>query len=223
MKSNEQIQQDVENAIKWEPQLHAAEIGVTVKDGVVTLTGTVDNYYKKMEAENAAKNVTGVKAIVEKIEIKLLHSEKKTDEEIASLVLKALQDALSVPHESVKVKVQNAWVYLEGDFEWGYQKEAAKNAVERISGVKGVVSSIIIKSPIHDKMERDLVEDALKRHWSINSDAIAVKVSNTNVTLTGVVHSLYEKEEAARIAWKTPGVWTVDNNLVVEHDYAFTE
>lgn len=220
MKTNEQIQQDVEDAIKWEPLLRAAEIGVIVRNGIVTLTGTVDNYAKKMEAERAAKNVAGVKAIVEKIEVRLPHTGESADEHLAESALEALRNAWSVDEEKIKVKVQNGWVYLEGDLPWNYQKESAENAVNKIPGLKGLVNNIAIKSYSRDKMEQRLIEDALKRHWSINSDLISVKVSGTNVTLTGVVHSLYEKEEAARIAWKTPGVWSVDNNLTVEYKFA---
>lgn len=223
MKSNERLQQDVEDAIKWEPSLHAAEIGVTVKDGIVTLSGTVDNYLKKLEAEHAAKSVTGVKAVVEKIEVRLPYTLVKSDQEIAANVVRALEDNWSVPDKKVKVKVENGWVYLDGTFSWDYQREAAKTAADKIPGVKGVINNITIKSDIHDKMEEKLIKDALKRHWSIKADDINVSVSGTAVTLTGVVSSIYQKEEAGRIAWKTPGIWHVVNNLVVEYNYALTD
>lgn len=220
MKDNQSLQQDVEDALTWEPLLKAAEIGVSVKDGIVTLNGTVDNYAKKLQAEHAAKNVAGVKAVVEKIEVKLSGSAKITDEEIAAAVIKAFQDNWSVPDLDAKVRVENGWVYLEGDFLWDYQRQAAKRAAEGIRGVKGVVNSIRIKSDAHDIVEQRLVENALRRHWAINADDIKVKVSGTNVTLTGIVSSVYQKDEAGKIAWKTPGVWSVDNKLLVEYDYA---
>lgn len=222
MRTNENLQKEVQNAIKWEPLLHAAEIGVTVKDGIITLTGTVDNYTKKLEAENAAKNVAGVKAIVENIKVVLPHTSVKTDNDVADEVVKALRDNWSVPNDNIKVKVENGWVYLEGKIMWDYQREAAKKSIEGLSGVKGVIDNMEIKSEIHDKLEQKLIENALKRHWSINADDIKVKVYGTNVTLTGYVSSLYQKEEAGRIAWKTPGVWTVDNKLEVEYNYALT-
>ena len=222
MRTNENLQKDVQNAIKWEPLLHAAEIGVTVKDGIVTLTGTVDNYMKKLEAENATKNVAGVKAIVENIKVVLPHTSVKTDNAVADEVVKALRDNWSVPNDNIQVKVENGWVYLEGKIMWDYQREAAKKSIDGLLGVKGVIDNMEIKSEIHDKLEQKLIENALKRHWSVNADDIKVKVSGTNVTLTGYVNSLYQKEEAGRIAWKTPGVWTVDNRLEIEYDYALT-
>ena len=148
MKTNAELQTDVQNAIKWEPLLNAAEIGVTVKDGVVTLTGVVDNYTKKLEAEDAAKNVAGVKAVVEKIEIRFANSFNKSDNEIATEVLNALKSNWSVPNDKVKVKVEDGWVTLEGELPWNYQKDAAKEAVKYLLGVKGVSNNIKIKSEI---------------------------------------------------------------------------
>jgi osmotically-inducible protein OsmY len=224
MKSNAELQKDVQDALKWEPLLNAAEIGVTVKDGVVTLTGVVNSYAKKLEAEDAAKNVMGVKAVVEKIEIKYTNTwAKKDDNEIATEVLNAFKWNWSVPNDKVKVKVEKGWVTLEGELEWNYQKEAAKNAVKNLMGVTGVSNNIKIKSETHDALEKKDIEDALRRNWSINDHDIHVKVSGTQVTLTGVVKSWYQKDEAERIVWKTPGIWTVKNELVVEYDYAFVD
>ncbi len=125
MKNNAELQTDVQNAIKWEPLLKAAEIGVTAKDGVVSLTGVVDSYAKKMEAENAAKRVIGVKALVEKIEVKFPNSWTKTNAQIATEVLNVLNANWSVPKDKVTVKVEDGWVTLEGELPWNYQKEAA--------------------------------------------------------------------------------------------------
>ena len=223
MKSNADLQKDVQDAIKWEPFLHAAEIGVTAKDGVVSLTGVVDSYTKKMEAEDAAKKVIGVKAVVEKIEVKFPNSWSKTNAEIANEVLAALKSNLSVPEEKVTVKVEDGWVTLEGQLVWNYQKEAAKNAVSYLMGVKGVTNNIKIKSESQDTIEQRDVENAIGRSWSIDNNDIHVKVSGTTVTLTGTVHSWYQKDEAARIAWKTPGIWNVKNELVVDYYYALVD
>jgi osmotically-inducible protein OsmY len=224
MKTNENLQKDVQNAIKWEPLLNAAEIGVTAKDGVVTLTGTVDNYTKKLEAEHAAKNVAGVKAVVEKIEIKFgSNLRKPSDNEIATEVLNALKWDWQVPNDKIKVKIEDGWVTLEGELPWNYQKVAAKNAVNHLMGVKGVTNNITIKSESHDKIEKEDVEAALQRNWSINANDIDVKVSGTKVTLTGTVGSWYQKNEAGRIAWNTPGIWSVDNELAIEYDYALMD
>ena len=223
MKSNADLQKDVQDAIKWEPLLNAAEIGVTAKDGVVSLTGVVDSYTKKMEAENAAKKVIGVKAVVEKIEIRFPSSWSKTNAEIASEVLAALKSSWSVPNDKVTVKVEDGWVTLEGELAWNYQKEAAKSAVSSLMGVKGVTNDIKIKSESHDAIEQKDVENAIGRSWSIDNNDIHVKVSGTTVTLTGTVHSWYQKDEAARIAWKTPGIWNVKNELTVDYYYALVD
>ena len=224
MKTNADLQKDVQDAIKWEPVLSVAEIGVTAKDGIITLTGTVDSYRKKMEAEEAAKNVGGVKAVVEKIEIKF-HSEweKKDDNDIATEVLNAYQWNIEVPKDRVKVKVEEGWVTLEGELEWNFQKDAAKNAIRDLAGVVGVINNITIKATTKDEIERKDIESALERNWALNDSEIYVKVSGTKVTLTGTVHSLYQKAEAARIAWKAPGVSSLYNELVVDFAYQMAE
>ena len=217
MKNNSELQADVQNAIKWEPLLNAAEIGVTAKDGVVSLTGEVDSYAKKVEAENAAKKVIGVKAIVEKIEVKFPSAWTKTNIEIANEVLTALKSNWSVPKDKVTVKVEDGWVTLGGELAWNYQKEAAKSAVNYLSGVKGVTNAIKIKSETNDTIEQRDVENAIARSWSIDDNDIEVRVSGTTVTLSGTVNSWYQKEEAGRIAWNTPGIWHVENKLAVDY------
>jgi len=219
MKTNEELQKDVQNAIKWEPQLHAAEIGVTAKDGIVTLMGTVDAYFKKIEAENAAKNVDGVKAIVEEINVRYSNSQK-SDTDIANDVIKSLIDCWSVPNEKLKVKVEDGWITLEGYLTWNYQKEAAEKAIAYLPRVKGINNEIKIKSEIQDHIEKKDVERALKSNWTLHSQEILVRVEGTKVILTGAVSSLFQKDLAEKTAWKTPGVWSVDNQLVVEHKYA---
>jgi osmotically-inducible protein OsmY len=223
MKNNEELQKDVQDAIKWEPLLNAAEIGVTAKDGVVSLTGVVDSYSKKLEAEAAAKSVAGVKAVVEKIEIKFSSSWNKSNADIANEVLAALKSRWDVPSDKVKVTVQDGWVTLAGELSWNYQKDAAKDAINYLSGVKGVTNNIMIKSESKDAIEKKDVESALARNWSVNSQDINVSVSGTKVTLTGTVSSWYQKDEAGRIAWNTPGIWTLDNELEVEYDYSYAD
>jgi len=204
--------------------LSAAEIGVTAKEGIITLTGTVDSYWKKTEAEEAAKNVAGVKAVVQKIEIRFVgNSSKKDDNDIAAEVLNAYQWNVEVPRDKVKVKVEKGWVTLEGELEWNFQKEAAKKAVRDLSGVVGVTNNITIKADTQDEIERKDIESALERNWSLSDREIKVKVSGTKVTLTGTVDSWYQKSEAARIAWKARGVWSVDNELVVDYAYELAD
>ena len=217
MKTNQDLQKDVQDAIKWEPLLNAAEIGVTAKDGVITLTGTVTSYGKKLEAENAAKNVAGVKAVAEEIVIKYGNYGKKSDTEIANEVLNAWKWNWEVPEDKIKVKVENGLVTLEGELEWNYQREAAKKAIKNLSGVMGVTNNIKIKSETHDAIEKRDIECALERNSSIDELGIQVDVAGNNVTLTGTVNSFYAKDEAEQIAWNAPGVCTVDNELAIEY------
>jgi osmotically-inducible protein OsmY len=204
--------------------LNAAEIGVTAKDGIVTLTGIVNSYAKKSEAEMAAKNVAGVKAVVEKIELKFgTDWTKKGDNEIATEVFNALRWNWKVPADKVKVKVEKGWITLDGELTWNFQKDAAKNAIKNLLGVTGVSNNITIKPESHDKIEKSKVENALSRNWSINTQDIDVSVSGTEVTLSGTVSSWYQKDEAGRIAWNTPGIWTVENKLEVEYNYALVD
>jgi osmotically-inducible protein OsmY len=224
MKTNADLQKDVQEAIKWEPLLSAAEIGVIAKDGIVTLTGTVDSYWKKTEAEEAAKSVAGVKVVVEKIEIRFpSNSFTQDDNEIATEVVNAFKWNVEVPNDKVKVKVERGWLTLEGEVEWNFQKDAAKKAVSNLSGVAGVTNNIKIKSDIEDKIEEKDIERALDRNWSLSDREIVVKVSGTKVTLTGTVDSWYQKSEAARITWNAPGVRLVENNLVVDYAYELAD
>lgn len=224
MKNNEDLQKDVQDAIKWEPLLNAAEIGVTVKDGVVTLTGVVDSYTKKTEAEDAAKNVAGVKAVVEKIEVKFGSTHgKKNDNEIADEIVSAFKWSWRVPNDKVKVKVENGWITLEGELEYNYQRDAANDAVKNLLGVIGVSNNITIKSTSEEKAEKSEIESALKRNWSFYDNDIDVKVSGHKATLCGTVDSVYQKEEAGRIAYNANGVWSVDNELIVDYEYSLMD
>ena len=218
MKSNAELQQDVQDAIKWQHLLNAAEIGVTAKDGVVSLTGVVDSYAKKTEAEDAAKNVAGVTALVEKIEVKYPSSYSKTNAEIAAEVLTALKARWDVPSDKVKVKVEAGWITLDGEVSWNYQKDAGEDAIKSLMGVKGVTNNITIKSESKESVEKVAIENALKRNWAFYDNNIGVTVSGHRATLTGTVDSLYKKDEAGSIAWNAPGVWSVNNDLVVDWD-----
>lgn len=219
MKTNAELQKDVQNAITWEPLLHSAEIGVTAKDGVVTLTGEVNSYAKKREAEDAAKKVIGVKALIEQIKVKFPNNYSKTDSEVVDEVFKALKNTWSLPKDKITVKVENGWVSLEGELPWNYQREDARNAVRYLKGVKGVSNNIKIKSEVHDAIEKRDVENALRRS-AIDDSEINVAVKGTTVTLTGITNSWYQKEEAERVAWKTPGIWHVNNQLEVDYYYS---
>lgn len=219
MKNNSELQSDVQLAIKWEPLLTNADIGVTAHDGVVTLTGVVDSYAKKQVAEKAAKKVIGVQGLVEKLEVKFPTTWSKTNAEIAHAVLSALSMNWSVPKDKVTVMVEDGWVTLEGELHWNYQREAAIDAITYLTGVKGITNNIKVKSDTHDAIEKSAVEEAIGRSWSVDDSDIHVAVSGTTVTLTGTVHSWYQKEETGRLAWNTPGIWHVKNELIVDYYY----
>lgn len=193
MKNNSELQIDLQNAIKWEPLLHAAEIEVITNDGVVYLTGAVDSYAKKLVAANTAKKVIGVKALVDKVEVRPHSSLLKNDAEIAKEVFAALRSTWSIPKDKVEkitATVENGWVTLEGELPWYYEKEAAKYSLIHLKGVLGVINNIRIKSEIQDAIEKKHVEDAIGRNLSIDDGDINVSVSDITVTLTGTVKSL---------------------------------
>ncbi len=219
MKTDAELQTDVQNAIKWEPLMHAAEIGVTAKDGIVSLTGVVDGYAKKFEAENAAKKVIGVRALVENIEVIFPSIWTKTNADIASEVIVALKSNSSIPVNCITPQVEDGWVVLEGELTWNYQREIAENAIKNITGLKGITNNIKIKSESHDAIEQKDIINAIKRSVSGDNNDIKVKVSDSTVTISGTVTSWYLKEEAERIVWNTPGILHVNNELAVDFNY----
>jgi len=161
---------------------------------------------------------------VENIEIRFANdSFKKSDNDIATEVLNAYQWNLEVPKDKVKVKVEKGWVTLEGQLDWNFQKDAAIDAVRSLPGVMGVTNNITIQANTKDKIEKEDIESALERNWSLSDQEIGVKVSGTKVILTGTVDSWYQKSEAARIAWNAPGVWSVQNDLVVDYAYELVD
>jgi osmotically-inducible protein OsmY len=216
MKSNEKLQKDVQHAIKWEPILNTAEIDVIAEDGIVTLTGSVDSYIKKVHVEDVVKHVVGVRAVVENIEVKYLNTNDKSDIEIAEEVLKALRLNWDVPDDKIKIKVEDGWVTLDGEVQWNYQKEAAKKAVRSLEWIKVLTNKIDIRPETHDEIGKEDIERALGCNWSMDDQDIRVEVSGNNVTLNGVVNSYFQKYEAERIAWNAPGVCTVYNELAIE-------
>lgn len=221
MKTDAQIKRDVQDELIWEPSIDETKIGVSVEDGVVTLSGEVDSYAKKIAAEKAAKRVKGVKAVAEDIIVNYGMEEEKTDTEIAKAVVNALQWHASVPEDAVVPKVENGWVYLSGQVRWGYQKESAKNAVKDLSGVKGVINSITISQGVEPLEVKKRIKEAFERSADLEARGIRVVTEGHTVTLEGTVHSLKEKEEAERTAFNAPGVYEVKNNLVVRYSEAF--
>jgi len=217
MNNDEKLQHDIEEAIKWEPLLIGAELGVIVRDGIVTLTGTVDSYAKKRVAEHATKSVKGVKAVIERIEVGFSALGHQTDPEIVKEVLSVLKCNLEVPEDQIQVQVEHGWVLLEGTVQWNAQKQAAANCIENILGIRAVDNHIMVRSETEDEIEKLGIQNALIRNWAIEEKNIKVAVFGNNVTLTGNVHSIFQKDEAERMAWKAPGVWNVHNEILVDY------
>ena len=218
MKKDTNLQQKVQDALHWDSLLKHSEIGVSAEDGIVTLTGFVDSYAKKLKAEAIVKDIKGVLALVEKIEVKFGVEGAMTDAEIANQVVNALKWNWEIPNDAVKVQVENNWVTLEGSLQWNYQRETVKNLVNNLSGIRGINNKMTIKTELHDSIEKDIILDAIARDWSINGEEVDITVVDKKVTLSGLVHSLYQKHQAEKIVWNTPGVWFVDNNLEVGFD-----
>ena len=222
MKSDSQIQKDVMEELRWEPLLSASEIGVAVKNAVVTLSGMVDSYSKKLRAERATKRVAGVKAVAEDIRVGISPEFKKTDAEIADAVLNALKWHTGVQEEKIKIKVEDGHVRLDGEVEWEYQRNQAQTAIENLIGVKSVVNLIRVKPKVSPVDIQQKINSAFHRSANIDSGKINVEVSGSKVILHGKVRSFAEKEDAEVAAWNAPGVISVESKLEIEEpEYAF--
>jgi osmotically-inducible protein OsmY len=211
-RTDQEIQREVLDELKYEPRVQPNEIGVSVKDGVVTLTGWVDSYLKKWEAEEAAHRVRGVKAVANDIEVKL--ATERTDADIAAAAIRALEWDAGIT-EKIDVTVSKGWVTLRGEVEWQFEKEDAERVVRRLAGVKGVTNLITVKPKVSSSDLKKKIEQALVRSAELDANTITVEVQGSKAILRGTVRSWAEREEAERAAWAAPGILSVENHIVI--------
>jgi osmotically-inducible protein OsmY len=218
IRSDEQIQRDVLDELKWDARVQPNEIGVAVKDGIVALTGWVDSFAKKWVAERAAHRVHGVMAVVNDIEVRLPGSAERSDEDLALAATRALEWDTLVPMENVELTVSKGTVTLRGEVEWEFERQEAERAVRRLSGVRGVINAITVRPRVTASPQelQQKIENALVRNAETDAQRITIDVDGSKVILRGTVRSWMEKREAERIAWSSPGVTSVDNRIQIE-------
>jgi osmotically-inducible protein OsmY len=215
--TDKQIQENVLHELDWEPQVKSTDIGVAVKDGIVTFSGFVDSYNQRHHAEQAAKRVLGVRAVANDLEVKLPKDGERSDPDIARDAAALLEAHTEVPGERIKITVHAGWVTLEGQVDWRYQSEAAEAAVSHLRGVQGVRNLIIMRAqpPVSPTQVKAKIEEALRRTAELDARRITVETSNSTVILHGRVHSWFERQEAEAATWRSAGVTKVENHLVV--------
>jgi osmotically-inducible protein OsmY len=215
MRSDSEIERDVREELKWDPNLDAEDIAISVKDGVVTLAGFTKSYSDRLEAEHAAKRVAGVHAVANDIEVRLPSIDQRPDPEIARDAIANLKAQLPASHDRIKLIVKDGWLTLEGAVEWQYQKTTAENAVRHVRGVKGVTNVISVKPKVEPTDIKRKILDAFKRNAEVDANRITIETNGSEVILKGTVRSWIEREEAERVAWSAPGVTFVDDRIVV--------
>jgi osmotically-inducible protein OsmY len=215
MRIDSDIKRDVEDELRWDPDIDATDVGVAVHNGVVTLTGFVRSYAQKTEAERDAKRVAGVVGVANDIEVRLPVLDARPDPDIVRDAVSALKTELPYSSEKIKVIAKDGWLTLEGAVEWNYARERAESAVKRIRGVKHVTNSITVKPTVAPHEIRSKIEDAFRRSAELDASRITVEANGSEVILRGTVKSWAERQEAERAAWAAPGVTKVDNRIAI--------
>ena len=215
MKSDAQLQQDVMAELRWEPAVHAAQIGVEARTGVVTLSGEVGSYAEKLCAEQAAQRVADVQGLAVAMTVRLRADGLRSDADIAQSAANILSWSTPVPSDAVKVLVEHGWVTLSGQVDWQFQRQEAESSLRHVQGLTGINNAIVIKPVLQAAVVKADIDAALKRRASLDGHAISVTVDGGDVTLTGTVHSWSERELAAHAAWGTPGVRRVTDDMTL--------
>ena len=216
MKTDKQLQCDVVDELQYEPSVDASKIGVIVQNGIVSLSGTVASYAETYRAIHAAERVAGVKAVTNAIKVELPSKHQRDDADIAQVVVNALKWHVWVPHDAIKVKVEQGWVTLEGTVDAKFRRESADDAVRYLTGVKGLTNLITVNQPAVNSSEvKTKIENALRRATELEAKDINVEVNGNKVVLRGHVRSRAERSDAERAAWAAPGVGQVEDNLTI--------
>jgi osmotically-inducible protein OsmY len=213
--TDEEIQKNVLDELRWNTRVHPNEIGVTVKNGIVTLTGWVDSFVKKIAAEVAAHRVRGVLAVANDIEVRLPGSAERTDPDLAAAVLNALKWNAGIPSGKIDVTVSQGWVTLKGEVDYGFQKLEAERAIRHLAGIRGISNQLVVKSRLEPGDLKQNIEKALIRNAETDARRITVEVQGSKVILHGTVRSYAEKKAAEEAAWSAPGVSEVDDRIVI--------
>lgn len=217
MKTNAELQNDVYEELRWDSRITEGDIGVSVKDGIVTLSGSIPSFAEKWAAEEAAHKVVGVTAVVNRIDVKLSNLHERDDQDIAAAALDAFAWNVWVPDNAVQITVEKGWVNLTGEVKHDYQRKAAENAVKHLAGVRGVSNHIFIQPETKVKDVQYHIKRALHRHAEEDANRIQVETHDGEVTLSGRVHSWDEKLNAEWAALGTTGVHKVKNNLSISY------